>query len=91
MNSSCMIICHVHMHQEIDMKYIKSCVKQCIYTHGKQNRKHKYIRDVQKAYIMQLTYITHGNCTDDTIVGTTTCKKNMFQWKEINELTTCST
>ena len=41
------------------------------------NTKYKYIRHVQIAYIIQLTYITHGNCTDDTIVGTTTCKKNM--------------
>ena len=56
-----------------------------------KNTKHKYIRDVQTAYIIQLTCITHGNCTDDTIAGTTTCKKNMSQWKQVNELTTCST
>ena len=40
-----------------------------------KNTKCKYIRDVQIAYIIQLTCITHGNCTYDTIVGTTTCKK----------------
>ena len=57
-------------------------------TNGKQNTKHKYIRDVQIAHIIQLTCITHGNCTDDTIVGATTCKKNMSQWKQINEVTT---
>ena len=32
------------------------------------NTKHKYIRHVQIAYIIQLTYKTHGNWTDDTIV-----------------------
>ena len=57
--------------------------------HDKQNTKHKYIRDVQIGYIIQLTYITHGNCTDNTIVWTTTSKKNMSQWKQTNELTTC--
>ena len=31
-----------------------------------KNTKHKYIRDVQIAYIIQFTCITHGNCTDDT-------------------------
>ena len=33
-----------------------------------KNTKHKYIRDVHIAYLIQLTCITHGNCTDDTIV-----------------------
>ena len=45
-----------------------------------KNTKHKYIRNVQIAYIIQLICITHGNCTDNTIVGTTTCKKNMSPW-----------
>ena len=33
------------------------------------NRKCKYIRHVQIAYIIQLTYTTHGNCTDDTCLN----------------------
>ena len=50
---------------------------ECQYIMKDINTKHKYIRHVQIANIIQLTYITHGNCTDDTIVGTTTSKKHV--------------
>ena len=76
-----MIMCHVHMHLGIHINYIKVVSNNIHNRHGKQNTKHKYIRDVQIAYFIQLTYITHGNCTDNTLLGITTSKKNMSQQK----------